>query len=306
MHGLRGDAGNTSIPQLRSILGDALKNSGHEKFDVLDLDSCLMGNAQVLTELAPVSKYVIGSEESEVAVAQLDMSEQGKANTDAPTSNAQPITEEVRKLIKASGGDLKSSAAAIFSTNEEQCAKVSPDGLCGANTLGLYNESAAPNFSAALDQVGQALSAAATISKDNTATLQTAIQNTPVIDGEPDGMKHTIKRRDLTAFMEQIKLELKSGKLADTGDGAVAKSTDRLTTAMTELTELNFNSYKPSLKAKFDEVHLPAMQLGGISTYLQDRQPKDMQTAFEKQSQDDSVAYQPHWNEFVKLMGTPQ
>jgi hypothetical protein len=71
MHGIRGDSGVTSVPELKTILGDALQNSGHQKFDLLDLDSCLMGNAQVLTELAPVTKYLIGSEEPEVAVAQL-------------------------------------------------------------------------------------------------------------------------------------------------------------------------------------------------------------------------------------------
>jgi hypothetical protein len=306
MHGIRGDAGVTSITELKSILGNALKNSGHQKFDLLDLDSCLMGNAQVLTELSPVAKYVIGSEEPEVAVAQLDMSEQGKANTDLATSNAQPIAEEVRKLLLAPSGDLKLSSAAVFATNEEQCARVSEDGLCGANTLALYNEAAAPEFSQSLDNFGQVLSSAANVSKDNMAALQKDIKDTPVIDGEPDGMNHTIKRRDLELFAEAVKTDLQTGKLTDDANADIAHATDQLIASMSKLRELNFNSYKPQLKAKFDEVHLPATTLGGISMFLMDRQPPDMRTAFERQEKDDSLDYQPHWNAFVKQMGTPE
>lgn len=305
MHGIRGDSGVTSVPELKTILGDALQNSGHQKFDLLDLDSCLMGNAQVLTELAPVTKYVIGSEEPEVAVAQLDMSEEGKANSDAPTSNAQPIAEEVRKLIAHPGEELKESAAAVFATNAEQCAKTSTDGLCGANTLGLYNESAAPAFSANLDLFGKSLTEAASTNRSNFTAIQKDIQNTPAIDGEPDGFKHTIKRRDLAFFANSINEGLISGKISDTANGDLRQTTSQLLASMSHLTELNFNSYKPGLKAKFDEVHLPATTLGGVSTFLQDTQPKDMTQAFEKQSQDDSIPSQPNWNRFVQLMGNP-
>jgi len=62
-------------------------------------------------------------------------------------SNAQPITEAVRKMIKDPSLEPRVAALQIADTNKEECRKVSKDGLCGANTIGVYDESKAPGFS---------------------------------------------------------------------------------------------------------------------------------------------------------------
>ena len=304
MHGIRGDAGYTSIPELKATLQAALDKVGKSSFDVTDLDSCLMGNGQVATELAPQTKFLIGSEESEVAVAKADKTDDGKPTDDSATNNAQPITEAVRKLIMHPDLDVKTAATETLRTNQEQCHINSPDGLCGANTLALYDESAAPQFSASLDHFGQVLTESSANSQ-NMDAFQKAAQNAPVIDGEPDGMKHTIKRRDLASFVTQVEDGLSSGQIVDSPDHDLKKAADQLQGDMTKLVAENFNNYRPGLKKLFEEVKLPAATLGGISVFLQDRQPKEMQAAFDKQLADDSIPTQPHWNEFVKILGEP-
>ena len=305
MHGLRGDAGNTSVSELNGTLQNALKNSGHDRFDLVDLDSCLMGNAQVLTELAQTSKYLIASEEPEVAVAQLDMTEQHQENKDEATSNAQPVAEAVKKILMEKGVDLKTTAFNVFTTNEEQCKKVSPEGLCGANTLGLYDETAAPDFSDALNDFGKSLALTSRDNK-NMSALQQAIKMTPIIDGEGDGSGHTVKRIDLRSFISTVKSEIGSGQLTDTTDGALTKSAEHLETAMSKMLIANFDRYSPALKEKFDAVHLPAMTLGGVSVFLQAKQLPDMTKSFKKQLADESIPTQPNWNQFVRTMGEPE
>lgn len=305
MHGLRGDAGNTPVSALSSTLNGALKAAGKERFDLIDLDSCLMANAQALSELSSTTKYLIASEEPEVAVAAVDMSEQGKPNTDDQTANAQPITEAVRKLILKPDEDLKTTAIDILHTNEEQCKIVSPDGLCGANTLGLYDETAAPEFSRALNQFGDAL---LTASKNvlNFKFLQDAIAQTPEIDGEPDGLQHTVRRRDLSSFVQKIDEGITSGALQDDDAHDILHAATQLETSMKALVVEHFNSYKPPLKKRFEDVHLPPAELGGISTFLQSEQPTEMREAFNKQSSEDSTSDQPRWNQFVTTMGQPK
>jgi len=50
-------------------------------------------------------------------------------------------------MIKDPSLEPRVAALQIADTNKEECRKVSKDGLCGANTLGVYDESKAPGFS---------------------------------------------------------------------------------------------------------------------------------------------------------------
>jgi len=304
MHGLRGDAGNTSIGDLKSTLNKALMDAGKKTFDVINFDSCLIGNAQTLTELAPTAKYIIASEEPEVAIAATEQ----MANVDKgvkPGSNAQPIAEIVRNMIAQPELDTKSMASMAFSMNEKDCKTVSKDGLCGANTLGLYDTSAAPEFSQALDRFGKVMLDQSSVAA-NEAAFQVVAQKTPVIDGEFDGIKHTVNRRDLGIYVKLVKAGLAEGSITDTASGELAQATDRLQASMSHLVAENFNSYKPNLKERFEGVHLPPAALDGVSVFLQERQPNTMKETFVKQMADDSIASQPHWNQFVSAMGMPK
>ncbi|CAN5535987.1 hypothetical protein BH11CYA1_BH11CYA1_48840 [soil metagenome] len=304
MHGLRGDAGNTSIGDLKSTLNKALMDAGKKTFDFIDFDSCLIGNAQTLTELAPTAKYIIASEEPEVAIAateQMDNADKGVK----PGSNAQPIAEIVRNMIAQPELDTKSLASMAFSMNEKDCKTVSKDGLCGANTLGLYDTSAAPEFSQALDQFGKVMLDRSSLASNHDA-FQIAAQKTPVIDGEFDGVKHTVNRRDLGTYVKFVKVGLADGSIADTASGDLAQAVDRLQASMSHLVAENFNSYTPKLKERFEAVHLPPAALDGVSVFLQERQPESMKEAFVTHLADDSIASQPHWNQFVSAMGMPK
>lgn len=179
---------------------------------------------------------------------------------------------------------------------------MSKDGLCGANTLGLYDSAAAPEFAAALDKLGKALMDAAPLA-DNKDAYQAAIGKAPQIDGEFDGIKHDVKRRDLGSFVRLIQDGLADNKIIDTKDGELAQAVNDLRGAMNRLVLENFNSYKPALKARFEEVKLPPAALDGVSVFLHERQPQDMQETFKMHMKDDSLPSQPHWNEFVAAMG---
>ena len=304
MHGLRGDAGNTSIGDLKTTLGKALFDAGRKTFDVVNFDSCLIGNAQTLTEIAPVAKYIIASEVPEVAIASTEQISTVD-NGDKPGANAQPLAEIVRTMIANPRLDSKSTATMIWSMNEKDCQTVSKDGLCGANTLGLYDAAAAPEFSQSLDQFGKVMLENAAVA-GNYQAMQLAAQKTPVIDGEGDGLTNTVKRRDLGIYVKMVESGLADGTIVDTAGGDMQWAVDALQASMSRLVTEHFNSYTPALKQRFEEVKLPPAALDGVSVFLQERQPENMKTAFEKQLADDSPASQPHWNQFVRAMGLPK
>jgi hypothetical protein len=298
MHGLRGDAGNTSISELENTLTDALHTAGKQSFDIIDFDSCLIGNAQTLISLAPAAKFMIASEEPEVAVAQTVVPVGAKEIKSG--ANAQPIAEDVRKLLLNSHFETEKAATEVWSTNEGECKKVSKDGLCGANTLGLYKSDAASEFSQAIDQLGAALTDTLKIG-ENKSAIESAINATPFIDGEPDGFKGTVKRGDLATFLNELDSGLRSHKIVDTADttnGELHSASERLHKAMSELTVKKFYSYKPGLQQRFIEVKLPPAEMGGISIFLPTAGLSH--DAFSKQAADDSIDAQPAWNKFIQ------
>ena len=207
-------------------------------------------------------------------------------------------------MIKDPTLDPRAAALQIADTNKEQCRKVSKDGLCGANTLGVYDESKAPEFSESLDQLGKTLTDTMTLGQ-NERILQSAVLASPKIDGEPDGMGAVVVRRDLGTFVKNIKSGLDSGSITDTADGTMRQSVDKFQTSMSDLIVSHFNSFEPALAKRFKEVGLPAATVDGISAFIPEKQLCNTYKVFENHLTGDVIASQPNWNQFLKVLGTP-
>ena len=112
-------------------------------------------------------------------------------------------------------------------------------------------------------------------------------------------------RRDSGSFVKGIKSGLDSGSLTDTADGAVRQSVDKYQTSMSDLIVSHFNSFKPAFAQRFKEVGLPAATVEGISAFIPEKQLCNTYKVFENHLNGDVIASQPNWNQFLKVLGTP-
>lgn len=63
--GMQSDVGNMSLTELRDSVTKALKNSGHEKLDLLQFNACLMAQNGVLESTQGIARHIVASAEPE-------------------------------------------------------------------------------------------------------------------------------------------------------------------------------------------------------------------------------------------------
>lgn len=68
--GMQGDVGNLSLTELRDSVTRALKNSGHDKLDLLQFNACLMAQNGVLESTQGIARHIVASAEPEGTGAQ--------------------------------------------------------------------------------------------------------------------------------------------------------------------------------------------------------------------------------------------
>ena len=56
------------MDQVDTALGQIRQQTGIDKFDIVGMDACLMGQLEVLSALEPHARYAITSEETEPAL----------------------------------------------------------------------------------------------------------------------------------------------------------------------------------------------------------------------------------------------
>ncbi len=68
--GMSGDTGSLSLTELRDSVTRGLRNSGHDKLDLLQFNACLMGQNGVLESTQSIARHIVASAEPEGTGAQ--------------------------------------------------------------------------------------------------------------------------------------------------------------------------------------------------------------------------------------------
>ncbi|HEY9757331.1 MAG TPA: clostripain-related cysteine peptidase [Oculatellaceae cyanobacterium] len=66
-YGVGGDTGESDLPKFTQAISNGLKGGSHDKLDVVDFDSCMMGHLKVAETMAPMALHMVASSLAENA-----------------------------------------------------------------------------------------------------------------------------------------------------------------------------------------------------------------------------------------------
>lgn len=124
--------------QLTDAIAEGLKDSGHTKLDLLDMDSCLMGQDGFLRLAKTVTNNLVASPEKEPS----------------PAQNIGRIVSQLSSSTSENGQDLGREIV----NEARQGANIGKDGTQGTKTLAYYNLNEMNTFDANLDKFAKDLS----------------------------------------------------------------------------------------------------------------------------------------------------
>jgi hypothetical protein len=243
--GIYTNLGAVTLDNTIGAISEGLQGSGHEKLDLLDFDSCNMGELKVLDASKNVASDVVASESVEIASA-------------IPGAyDGQDLTKSMRALLANSqmsgrelGDEMVSQPNAdLFRTG---------DGAA-TPTLANFDMTKYGDFQESLDHFGAALTKA---SNDGQAVdLEKEVQYTIVPEtGRVDYQEHG---RDIRAFTQQILNDSKAGAFGDDG-GALQQSATELLASMDKMV----TSHHSDLPGANDNV-------GGVTTPMPGKEIMD-------------------------------
>jgi len=254
---LAGNAGSMSLDQFNSIVSEFLKQSGKSQLDLVDFDACLMGNVQALTKLHSLSHYTVASEQPEESVVEVSPDHDIR---DYQWSGPQ-FYPSIADIVLDPKLDPRTVAESLINADKRECEGLIAD-TCGAETLAVYDNTAAPTLSYRLDQFGEALLATKDLGM-NKIEFQAAIEAAePAIVNYGFPLQDYV--RDLPHFVSAINSGLKSGKIADTADRTLRHAADNLEDAIDNFMIVEFSHHHKVFLSSND--YLPLQ--GGLSTFL--------------------------------------
>lgn len=256
--GISGDTGSASLAEVDAAIKSGLENIGRDRLDLLDFDSCSMGNSTVLAAMSEAADHIIASAEVESA---------GGLNVDG--QNVTAIVNEVLERPAMSPEDLGETIVALAAqgANGGEAALGDDKQDAGTNTLAHYNASEIESFNQSLENLGSSLSQALQTEQGRQAILG-AIDASPLasqaganrISGRPRAELHDVK-----TFANNLLNSIESGSLDDFG-GNIERAAKALLREQSEL----ITSYHGEEKGGYAEQ-------GGLSTFLPGRPYLDLQ-----------------------------
>jgi len=227
--GFLGDSGSLSIPELNQAVHDGLKGRNDGKLDVLDMNSCLMGDTAVLAGVQPVAAHVVGS--AELESMNVDPQDPSKRHIGQDTS---ATLHDLLGNPNMTPGQLADTfvkhadqeAAAAKTLGENKTPEM--QAMAGTATLAHYDLSQLSNFEANLNQFGQTLTGAAKDLSNKLAIEEAVTESSRLGAGQP------VSQHDLKSFVDKIVESIQSGKLKDP-DGAIKNAADKLLKAQDSL-----------------------------------------------------------------------
>lgn len=230
--GFHGDAGKLSIDQFEDAVKRGLAAKGRSSLDMLSMDSCLMGNVQVLSKLSGLSKQVVASELEEFSSVEMS------ATPPLTIYDMQPQYAYLQALLKHPPADGAEAARTIFEVSSKNCDSDAPSHqACGTPTLAIYDSQAAPAAERALDEFGSKLQEVIT-----NPSAKSAVDG--LIGEFSDISQAGNHLRDVDSFAQGTLRLIDSGKLSDPDLGlrTAAQNVIAADKALVKNTYLNTNS----------------------------------------------------------------
>jgi hypothetical protein len=193
-----------STPDLANVIESSLADSNHTKLDLIDLDSCLMGQMGVLEQLDPVTKQLVASEKTETV------------GLNPREIDGQDLTAWIKDVVAKPNMNGVSVGQAIVQ-HADHGANGLPDEE-GTRTLTHFDlENHLGEFNAHLNVLGQRLTDAL---KDptNREQIDYAVDRVGDVANDDDHSRPlapTVAKRDMQGFLNLLTLEISSGKLID-------------------------------------------------------------------------------------------
>ena len=229
--GIKDENGNTAnLDQINQAISNGLEGSGHEKLDMLDLDSCLTASTATLNELKNSTDNLVASSQTESA---------------GPNSDGQNLNAALSNLLE--DPSLTGSELAEEFVNE---AKEGSNGN-GTATLAHFDMSKVDELDSSLDNLGNTL---AELAKDpqNNAVLKKDIEEAArYAPGSDTDETSGLENRDLKQVLANISESLESGELKDQ-TGQLQKSLERAIKAEDDVSVSNYTGESKNPTSKLD------------------------------------------------------
>ena len=177
--GLTSDGDLLLLNEIDSALGTIRTNTGIESFDLIGFDACLMGQIEVLTAVAPHTRYVVASEEVEPALGWAYAGFLGKLTENPAMDGATLSKTIVQSYIDQDQRIVDDAARAefvkeTFDTTKTRSARAVAADMSRDITLSAYDTATLPELLAALDDFSTALSK---LNKKTVASARTYAQH---------------------------------------------------------------------------------------------------------------------------------
>lgn len=251
--GLGGDTGEVSLSELEQAITNGLDGSGKTSLDLLNFDSCLMGNLNVVQAMQGEADHLVASAEVESAVADAD-GQNMRTTLGALFDNPDLTPEAFAALsvqLASEGHNGETGNTDLDST--------------GTYTLAHLNVAQYPQLETALDKLGGGLAQliADTPQRHILAEIMNGIQ--PFSEGGAMlSGSFSFANRDLGLFLDAIDEEVQNGNLHDT-DGSIARLLEDTREALSQVV--------PQFHGEsFDQYD----QMSGLSLFLPDEEHIDV------------------------------
>lgn len=268
-NGLGGDTGEASLEELEQTIRNGLRASGREALDILNFDSCSMGNLNVAQAMQGEARHVIASAEVE------------RSLNDADGQNVRTTLGAILDQPQMSARDYADRSIALARQgHNDDTGNLNPE-ASGTDTLAHFDLSRYPQMERALDGLAEKLTTAARLPQNRQALVQ-------IIDGVSpfgnEGARGTgafgPSRRDLGLFLNALEQGLNENKISD-ADGSLRQALEASRGALGDLVRdyhgENYNRYNEMAGVS---VFLPGSDILNLDAHIAANSPlTDMLTS---------------------------
>jgi hypothetical protein len=260
--GLGGDSGEVSLAELEQAITSGLDGSGKTSLDLLNFDSCLMGNLNVIQAMQGNAEHIVASAEVESAVADAD-GQNMRTTLGALLDNPDLTPEEYAAVsieLASAGHNDETGNTDLNST--------------GTYTLAHVDVDQYPQLEAGINELGEELSELIA----DPAQRQTLVELMNEIQPFSEGGamlsgSFAPANRDLGLFLAELEQAVSNGDLKDS-DGSLSATVGEVRDALSDVVPQyhgeNFGQYEEMSGLS---LFLPNYEHIDVTSLLQDASP---------------------------------
>lgn len=260
--GLGGDSGEVSLAELEQAITSGLEGSGKSELDLLNFDSCLMGNLNVIQAMQGNADHIVASAEVESAVADAD-GQNMRTTLGALLDNPNLTPEEYAAVsieLASAGHNGETGNTDLDSTGTYTLAHVDVDQFA--------------QLEAGVNELGEELSALI----DDPSQRQTLVELMNEIQPFSEGGamlsgSFASANRDLGLFLTELEQAVSSGELRDP-DGSLSETVGEVRDALSDVVPQyhgeNFGQYEEMAGLS---LFLPNDEHVDVTSLLQEASP---------------------------------